>query len=209
MPRVIYMKYKNTIFDEKNILTLRELLVRGLTPNEKEEWLVARNKVRKTNALFLETSKESRGENFDSIYTLVDCRPLHYKIYNGMVRYDLAQLYLGCDDITEHEFANKFLYDTHQWEKMCKNTVLEEYIKEWRKEQRLKVKSMMFGVILDDALDAGSKTKTSSAKYLLEKYYDPNTKNNKQVKKEKDEDVRELMDIQEDRARLLNSLKLN
>ena len=64
-------------------------------------------------------------------------------------------------------------------------------------------------VASDDALDSGSKTKTSSAKYLLEKYYDPasSNKNHREAKRQKEEDKEKLIVMKEDKARLLKGLR--
>lgn len=203
------MDYKNTIFDIDCVMPLEALVQRGLTEEEKSIWLVGHNKVRLTTGLFIDHNTTSlNDDNFSSVYTLQDCKPIHYKNYNGMVRYDLKQLYLACGDITEVEFISKFMYDVAHWEKLCSNKVYNKIITKWRELQRLKVKSQMFGVILEDAHDPLSRTKTSSAKYLLDKYYDPTTPNNKQNKKDKDEDKRKIMDISEDKERILSSLRL-
>lgn len=190
------------IFDINNVLPLDVLVERGFTDDEKETYLVGYNKVRKTQGLFIDMETVDRSANMSSVFCITDARPLHYKTYNGMARYDMRQLYLACGDITEVVFVDKFLYDYSQWEKICKNSVLGPFVEKWRKEQRLSVKSSMFNVLLDDALDPTSKTKTSSAKYLLEKYYDPNTKNAKQKLKDKEKDNADLIMIREDEERL-------
>lgn len=175
-----------------------ELLVRGLTLEEKELYLVTCNKVRKTKAIVSDYNKEG-----EVVFTLKDCRPSYYNVTaNGLIVYDLRQLYLGVDDITEFKFIDKFMYDKHQWEKIAESFEFKDQVKSWRDEQRLKVKSDMFNILLDDANDKASKTKTQSAKYLLEKYYDPKTSDNQQTRKEKQEDKQILVS---DHQRILES----
>ena len=136
------LEYKGSIFDYSNKLSLFDLLDRGLTEEEKNYWLVGARKVRKTKALFIDMESDDRSSNFWSIYTLVDSRPLHYKDYNGMVRYDLKQLYLGCKDITEVEFVSKFMYDQSHWDKICGNKyIYENYVSLWREELKTKLES--------------------------------------------------------------------
>ena len=68
--------------------------------------------------------------------------------------------------------------------------VIKPYVDIWRQELKAKVRSDMFSVILEDALDPLSKTKTASAKYLLDKYMDPSTATAK--KKSKSDNRKEL-----------------
>lgn len=189
---------KPLLHELESPLSLYEIIDRGLTPEEKELYCVGPNKQRRTKSLFYDFNKDGA-----SVFTLQDCRPNHYKIgINGLIVYDMRQLYLGVDDITEWQFIHKFLYDKHQLDSLLKSYDIRPHLENWRNEQRLKVKSNMFNILLDDASDRYSKTKTQSAKYLLEKYYDPATKNNKQPRKEKEEDKRYLV---EDHARILES----
>lgn len=185
----------NLLHQETDPLSLTQLILRGLTNEEKELYTVRHNKQRATKGLFYDFDTS----NPLCVYTLHDCRPFHYRVVNDVVRYDMRQLYLGCDDITEFRFIDKFLYDKHQWERLCGSYVFKPHIKSWREEQRLKVKSDMFNILLQDASDVSSKTKTSSAKYLLEKYYDPKTPTNRQSARDKKEDNRLLT---EDKKRI-------
>lgn len=191
-------------------MDLDVLVLRGLTLEEKDHFFtVGRNKNRKTKKIFVDYC-DDKETNTTAIYTTYNCLPLHYKISdNGVVRYDLKQLYLACEDITEQEFVDKFLYDMRQWEKITRGLLFKDLVAEWRKEQRHKVKSQMFGVLLNDALDPGSKTKTSSAKYLLEKYYDPTTKSGKQSVKEKKEENSLILETLKEDADRLKDFKLN
>lgn len=200
--REVPLEIANSLFSNPDPIPFSVLVERGLTKEEKEIHLVGAQKQRYTKSLFYEKDPE----NQTAIYTLFDCRPLHYRIIRGLPRYDLRQLYLGVDDITEWNFIERFLYDKDQWEKLQASKEFMAHIKEWRNEQRLRVKSEMFDVLLRDAKDVRSSTKTTSAKYLLEKYYDPTTKNEKQPRKEKEEDNRLLV---ADKERILSSFKVN
>ncbi len=198
--------FKGTIFDVECTLPLHKLVERGLTESEKNLWLVADRKIRKSKGLFINLDSTDRSSNFTSIYTLVDARPLHYKDYNGMVRYDLKQLYLACGDLTEVEFVSKFLYDASHWEKLCSNKLLmKNHISVWRQELKKNLESEMISVLLTDAVDVESKSKTTSAKYLLEKYLSTPTTTPSSTKRDSGPSEvvsRELQEFQDDLKRI-------
>ena len=197
-------------------IDLETLVLRGLTSEEKAHYFLTRNQVRRTKAIFHEYVGNGSSEELDvdvsSLYTTYDCNPLHYKkIKNGTVRYDLKQLYMAVGDPTEELFIKKFLYDLKQWERICANKLFAPMIEEWRKELRLKIKSQMFDVLVSDALDPDSKTKTSSAKYILDRFYDPKT-GSKIKKKVTDQDNKEAAEssfVLEDIKRMKEFRKVN
>ena len=114
----------------KEPISLIKLIERGLTKEEKELYCLGVNKQRRTKAMFYDFNKDD-----PTVYTLQDCRPLHYQIgINGLLVYDMRQLYLGVDDITEFRFIDRFLYDKHQWEKMYESFSIKPDIDVWRSE---------------------------------------------------------------------------
>jgi len=193
------------------LLSLEELVATGLSYEQKLNHLVIpRTKQRLTKSMFWDHrhlpnySDEVVGR---MIYTLSDCRPDYYLLgEDNLPRYDLKQLYMAIDDHTEYEFIKRFMWDEYHWNKLCDTYFFKPVIAKWRKELRHKIKSKMYDVILTDALDVGSKTKITSARYLLEKYYDPasSKKDNRQSKKEKEKDNLVLI---EDHKRLLEGFK--
>lgn len=147
---------------------LHELIENGFSSEEKLRYLVVgHNKQRLSKGLFWESSLGN--ENRDNvIFTLIDCKPKHYIIKEGRPRYDLKKLYLMCHDLTEYSFINKFMWDETQWNKLLDGP-LKDHIDGWRKELERKVRHSMYAVLIQDAQDNGSPTKTTSAKYVLDK----------------------------------------
>lgn len=112
-----------------------------------------------TQSLFLEVSY-----NDFAVYSLKDedCE------WNGKEYPSLKRLYLETMDVTEYEFATKYLLGWRHWQRICANKMLLEYVEEWRMELEVKLRSE--GVRqLRDAAKAGH---VMSAKWLAERGWD-------------------------------------
>ena len=113
---------------------------------------------------------ESNDTRHKSIYTFRDCKPGYYMMKDGIPRYDLNQLYLMCSDLNEYAFANMFFWDWSHWELVLKNRDVKENISRLRQELEYKTQAELLQVLVLDANDPNSKTRTSSAKYLRDQY---------------------------------------
>lgn len=148
-----------------------------------------------TKALFFEMTGADKST---VIYTLKD------EEHEGFP--SLREAYLSCEDPTEYIFANDYLGGWSHWEKLLKCTWFKPYIKRWRHELELKIKS--------DALrriKAESKTDSKNAftanRFLLEKgWTEKNTKgrpSKDDIKKAAIEKAEEHFDIAEAASRIL------
>lgn len=179
-----------------NIRDLDELVSNGLSYEDKLTFLTTGpNKYRLTKGLFWEFSHDYPARRDYALFTLQDTGSSYFLIKEGIPRYNMKKLYDLCNDHTEHTFITKFMWDERHWDKVVNAPLISPHIDNWRKDLRLKIKSSMYDVLLQDALDESSKTKTSSARYLLEKYLDPKT-GKKQTSKQKLQDKEELLNKQ-------------
>lgn len=113
-----------------------------------------------TKALFYETSFPHKRDK--CLYTLKDID------YEGYL--SLFKLYMEMRDITEYQFANKYFLSFSHWEHLCSLHWFKPYIERWRKELDLLIQAEALQRILIDA-KSGSKTSSTSNKYLLDKGY--------------------------------------
>ena len=149
--------------------SLNDLLENGLNANEKLRHLVVGpNRQRLGKSMFWEFSEGSKTRD-NALYTLYGCAPTHYVHKMEIPRYDLKQLYLGCRDTTEQVFIENFMWDRKQWDKLTTTGPLKDIIEGWRKELLSQEQARMINVIVTDALEYVSPTKTTRAKYLLDK----------------------------------------
>lgn len=112
-----------------------------------------------TEALFLELARDK--EKFAPMFTLqpdkhTDEMPCIYL------------LYMECSDPTEYEFANKYLGGWKHWQRLQKCFPLKPFIKEWRAELEVKLRSE--GIAAQRKLAA--KGNVNAAKWLAEKGWD-------------------------------------
>ena len=88
--------------------------------------------------------------------------------YKGKIYPSLKRLYLQEQDTTEYLFANKYLYDWEQWQRISKNSWCKPYIKLWREELDL----LMVGQGLQNVLDLADEGNFQAAKFLADRGWD-------------------------------------
>ena len=92
------------------------------------------------------------------------------RVVDGKTYVSLYRRYMEIGDVTEAKFVSECLYDWLQWEKLYTHTDFKDIIKEWRRELQANLSSEMVDVLKNDAKDKTSRSSTSSAKYLLDKW---------------------------------------
>lgn len=120
-----------------------------------------------TKGLFIEFHTEDKEQQ--AIYTLSNTD----KVVDGVVYPSLYRLYMETNDLTEAEFISKYLYNNEHWERLQRTRFLSAEIPKWRKELKVRLYGRMVKLLLSDAEDPHSKTKTASAKYLIDKIVKP------------------------------------
>ena len=85
-----------------------------------------------TQSLFLEL-----GYKDQAVFTLKDD---HYT-YNNKFYPSLKKLYLEEGDVTEYQFANKYLLGWEHWKKITENLAIFKHIRSWREELELRIRS--------------------------------------------------------------------
>ena len=162
------------------------------------------NGVYYTKAIFYEKS----ADKTKVIYTLKD------KDHKGYP--SLYKSYMEMEDVTEFEFANKYLANYEHWELLCSITWFAPLVARWRNELELKLKARALSRIIAESRSS-SRDAYMASKYILEKGWDKNnnTKNNvgrpskaditKQAKIIASEDV--LMDSDLDRILAVQKVK--
>ena len=89
---------------------------------------------------------------------------------DGKTYPSLYKLYMELGDLTEYEFANKYLEGWHQWTKLLEAGWFKPYINRWRTELELKLKAEALRRILDEAREGG-KNSYQANKFFVEKGY--------------------------------------
>ncbi len=112
-------------------------------------------------ALFIEENVLEHNDYL--VYTLKD-QPHEYK---GKVYPSLRQLYVELADVTEYEFANKYLGGWDHWLLLQKCDWFEPYIERWRQELDLRIASQALRNIQKVAF-SGDKEAYAASKFLLE-----------------------------------------
>jgi len=112
--------------------------------------------------LFYETTLVNKSS---VVYTLKDQDHQGYP--------SLYRLYMEKEDQTEYEFAVAYLEGYEHWEMLCKCTWFKPHLIRWRNELELKLKARYLSKLVVDAEDSTSKTQLISAKYLIEKGWEP------------------------------------
>lgn len=91
--------------------------------------------------------------------------------YQGKVYPSLYRLYMEMEDITEFQFAQKYIGSYKTWETLCNSVFFNQYVQQWRKELELKIKARALNEIIYIAADENDKNKFTANKLLLEKGY--------------------------------------
>lgn len=192
---------------KRPIRDLEEIAQNGFSNEEKFQFLSSENQ-RLVQPLFWDlvierTDRFTQEQRNNAPFTMMNCKGLHYIVKEGYPRYCFSSLYVATGDVTEYRFIKNFFIDQEHWEKALKNRSIRECVEKSREKLRLKLKSELYGTLLADAMDPLSRTSTSNAKYLIDKYYDPSTKNNKvPLKKRKEDDSKILKE-----SKLLDTLR--
>ena len=114
-----------------------------------------------TQALFLEIGYQEDK----AVYTLKD----QDHEYKGNTYPSLKRLFLEMEDVTEYEFANKYLLGWSHWKRMNENKALRKHFEEWREELELRLRAQGIRAIIDQSADEKG---FQAAKYLAEKGWD-------------------------------------
>lgn len=119
-------------------------------------WRDPGNKKWRVKSLFYETAPEKN----DAIYTLGREDRLGLK--------SLYKLYMEEEDLTELNFANKYLGGWSHWKYMIKSPHLGPLIKEWREELEIKMMAKGLKIINETIHDEQSKPsdRMFAAKYF-------------------------------------------
>lgn len=83
---------------------------------------------------------------------------------------NLRSLYISfcVDDPTEVEFAEAVFGDWEYWSHLSSISWMKAELDKWREVAAVKRKAKAFTTLIRDASDSKSRTKTTSAKYLIE-----------------------------------------
>lgn len=80
----------------------------------------------------------------------------------------LRKLYLEEMDPTEYRFANKYLGGWDHFTKLKESDWFMEYLENWREELEVKLKSLAYERVMNEAQNELSKNKLLANKYLIE-----------------------------------------
>ena len=129
-----------------------------------------------TQSLFLEL-----GYKDQAVFTLKDD---HYT-YNNKFYPSLKKLYLEEGDVTEYQFANKYLLGWEHWKKITENLAIFKYIRSWREELELRIRAEA----LRNAIESARKGNYQAARFLINGEWKP-TKNGRPTKREVEKEKR-------------------
>lgn len=117
-----------------------------------DDWLPDKSKFKDsigkyiTQSLFLENGYDEDK----AVYTLKD-QDWEYK---GRTYKSLRLLYLQEMDVTEYEFANKYLWGWDHWQRIVNNQLMTETIAGWRDELEVKLRAQGIRAILLNSIDS-------------------------------------------------------
>lgn len=112
-------------------------------------------------ALFVETNVHSPAL---SLYTL----KRHDHELNGKIYPSLYLLYMATEDVTEFEFASKYMESFTHWERLCECTWFKDHVSQWRKELELKIRAKALRTIIQES-KSSSKNAFVASRFLVEK----------------------------------------
>lgn len=103
----------------------------------------------------------------------------------------LYRLYLEMEDLTEYQFALKYMESWEHWQMLCECTWFQPYLTRWRTELELKLKAQALQNLLLEARDGG-KNCYNANKFLIEKgWIDKSTEPKRRGRPSKAEIARE------------------
>ena len=149
-----------------------------------------------TQSLFYEYNQQ---ENKDSAgFTIKDEDITRF----GKKYLSARKLYLELGDVTEDDFADKYLLGRKHWERLLQNVVIRRHINEWREALERKIRRDAMKSIIKQA----EKGNYGAARFLAMGDWKPKQNMNGKKAREKEDAIRqELLDEAEksDVARLL------
>lgn len=132
-----------------------------------------------TKGLFFEMA----SKDDQILYTLKDADHRGYP--------SLYRLYMEMDDVTEYEFANKYLDGWSHWMTLCECEWFKPFVARWREEIDLRMKAKALALIRKEALEGG-RNALAASKYLMERGWED--KGKKLLRKEHKEHVKQEAD---------------
>ncbi len=103
-----------------------------------------------------------------ALYTLKDHEHKGYP--------SLRECYLSCEDPTEYTFAETYLDGWPHFKKLCACSWFMDYLKEWREELEVKLRSKSLANIHNIAKNKDSKEHYQASKFLVDKGWEPKAK---------------------------------
>lgn len=132
-----------------------------------------------------------------AVYTLED----EDKEYKGHLYPSLKRLYLEMMDVTEYDFANKYLFGWEHWLAIKNNKQLYERIERWQEELEIKVRAR--GV--KSLLELSDGKNFNAAKWVADGNWQQKRGRPSKEEKERDRKIREraMDEAVEEAARIL------
>jgi len=87
----------------------------------------------------------------------------------------LYRLYMAQEDPTEYVFANTYFESWQHWAELCASDWFQPYLKRWRAEMEVKIRSRSLALLLEQAL-GGSREAVQVNKWIVEGGYTPKGK---------------------------------
>lgn len=170
------------------------------------EQLKTSNGIIRTKSLFYELSYH------DPEYAIFTTKE-HDIEFQGRRMLSLQQLYVAMvpNDPTEYEFAQTVFGSWEVWDKIQRAPQIAPFVKKWRNEVEIKVKSQAIQAIAEE-MKTGGRSSFSAAKLLLEKgWLDKDNasqaKKKLAAKEQEQQDKEALMLLSDDAERL--GIKVN
>jgi hypothetical protein len=99
----------------------------------------------------------------------------------------LYRLYMEMEDLTEYEFANKYLDGWEHWEMLCQCEWFKPFVERWRKELSLKIQAQALRAMRAEAMSS-SKNAFAANKFLVDRgWVDKTEKSHGRGRPSKDE----------------------
>lgn len=171
------------------------------------EQLKTANGITRTKSLFYELSYN------DPEYAIFTTKEQDHILPDGRKMVSLQQLYVAMvpNDPTEYEFAQTVFGSWEVWDKIRRAPQIAVYVKRWRNEVEIKVKSQAIQAIAEE-MKTGGRSSFSAAKLLLDKgWLDKDNasqaKKKLEAKEQQEQDKHALSLLSEDAERL--GIKIN
>ena len=159
-----------------------------------------------TKELFFETKV---GDRSNAVYTLKD----YDHTVDGILYPSLSKIYLEEEDLTEYDFAEKYLGGYPHWEKLLASPMISPYIKDWRKRLDLKMRAKALNRIKKKAESPEDKESFQANKFILsgqwrtaEEKSAVGRPTKAKIKEEADRIIKEQSVFDEDYDRIMNNI---